>query len=108
MYQLSWRGENARGAGCRCRLGTIAAAHTVLGAQYSAARLAGETCPVLRSAPPVHPAPPLHTASVRADTVDTLHPDHLLDGDTLAGLYNIQIVTRAAIVSQFSPAHKMS
>ena len=61
----------------------------VLGAQYSAARLAGETCPVLRSAPPVHPAPPLHTASVRADTVDTLHPDHLLDGDTLAGVYRL-------------------
>ena len=91
MYQLSWRGENARGAGCRCRLGTIAAAHTVLGAQYSAARLAGETCPVLRSAPPVHPAPPLHTASVRADTVDTGYPepDHLLDGDTLAGVYRL-------------------
>ena len=65
--------------------------HTVLGAQCSAARLAGETCPVLRSAPPVHPAPPLHTASVRADTVDTdtLHPDHLLDGDTLAGVYRL-------------------
>ena len=31
----------------------------------------------------------LHTASVRADTVDTLHPDHLLDGDTLAGVYRL-------------------
>ena len=72
----------APGAGCRCRVGTIAAAHTVLGAQYSAARLAGETCPVLRSAPPVHPP-----ASVRADRVDTLHREHLLDGDT--GVYRL-------------------
>ena len=59
----------APGAGCRCRVGTIAAAHTVLGAQYSAARLAGETCPVLRSAPPVHPAPPASPLSEQIEWI---------------------------------------
>ena len=90
----------APGAGCRCRVGTIAAAHTVLGAQYSAARLAGETCPVLRSAPPVHPAPPASPLSEQIEWIPCIASICWTEI-----LQYIQIVTRSAMIS-FRPLTK--